>query len=91
MASCTNNKSLIEWVNSWAEILSPKEIYWCDGSDEEAETLSGLLQQAGTFQKLNESLRPNSYLALSDPDDVARVEDRTLYRLIKRNRCWPYK
>ncbi len=77
MASCTNNKSLIEWVNSWAEILSPKEIYWCDGSDEEAETLSGLLQQAGTFQKLNESLRPNSYLALSDPDDVARVEDRT--------------
>ena len=77
MASCTNNKNLIEWVNSWAEILSPKEIYWCDGSDEEAETLSGLLQQTGTFQKLNESLRPNSYLALSDPDDVARVEDRT--------------
>ncbi len=69
--------NLIEWVNSWAEILSPKEIYWCDGSDEEAETLSSLLQQAGTFQKLNESLRPNSYLALSDPDDVARVEDRT--------------
>ena len=77
MASCTKNKKLIEWVDSWAEILSPKEIYWCDGSEEEAETLSWLLQQVGTFQKLNESLRPNSYLALSDPDDVARVEDRT--------------
>ena len=77
MASCTKNKKLVEWVDSWAEILSPKEIYWCDGSEEEAETLSWLLQQVGTFQKLNESLRPNSYLALSDPDDVARVEDRT--------------
>ncbi len=77
MASCTKNKKLSEWVDNWAEILSPKEIYWCDGSEEEAETLSWLLQQVGTFQKLNESLRPNSYLALSDPDDVARVEDRT--------------
>ncbi|MDG2211318.1 MAG: phosphoenolpyruvate carboxykinase (GTP) [Acidimicrobiales bacterium] len=77
MASPTKNKNLIEWVNSWAEILNPKEIYWCDGSEEEVETLSWLLQQTGTFQKLNESLRPNSYLALSDPEDVARVEDRT--------------
>ena len=77
MASCTKNEKLIEWVNSWAKILNPKEVYWCDGSEEEAETLSWLLQQVGTFQKLNESLRPNSYLALSDPDDVARVEDRT--------------
>ena len=77
MASSTKNKNLIEWVNSWAKILNPKEIYWCDGSEEEVETLSRLLQQTGTFQKLNESLRPNSYLALSDPEDVARVEDRT--------------
>jgi len=77
MASSTKNKNLVEWVNNWAEILNPKEIYWCDGSEEEAETLSWLLQEAGTFQKLNESLRPNSYLALSDPDDVARVEDQT--------------
>lgn len=77
MASSTKNKNLIEWVNSWAEILNPKEIHWCDGSEEEVETLSWLLQQTGTFQKLNESLRPNSYLALSDPEDVARVEDRT--------------
>ena len=77
MASSTKNRNLIEWVNSWAEILNPKEIHWCDGSEEEVETLSWLLQQTGTFQKLNESLRPNSYLALSDPEDVARVEDRT--------------
>ncbi len=77
MASSTKNKNLVEWVNNWAEILNPKEICWCDGSEEEAETLSWLLQEAGTFQKLNESLRPNSYLALSDPDDVARVEDQT--------------
>ena len=77
MASHTTNKDLIEWVNNWAKILNPKEIYWCDGSEEEAETLTWQLQQSGTFQKLNESLRPNSYLALSDPNDVARVEDRT--------------
>lgn len=77
MASHTTNKDLIEWVDNWAKILNPKEIYWCDGSEEEAETLIWQLQQSGTFQKLNESLRPNSYLALSDPNDVARVEDRT--------------
>ncbi|CAI8408959.1 MAG: Phosphoenolpyruvate carboxykinase [GTP] [Acidimicrobiales bacterium AG-410-I20] len=77
MASQTSNKDLIGWVDHWAEILNPKEIYWCDGSEEEAENLTSLLQQSGTFQKLNESLRPNSYLALSDPNDVARVEDRT--------------
>ena len=77
MASHTTNKELIEWVDNWAKILNPKEIYWCDGSEEEAETLTWQLQQSGTFQKLNESLRPNSYLALSDPNDVARVEDRT--------------
>ncbi|MEC9034817.1 MAG: phosphoenolpyruvate carboxykinase (GTP) [Actinomycetota bacterium] len=77
MASHTTNKDLIEWVENWAKILNPKEIYWCDGSEEEAETLTWQLQQSGTFQKLNESLRPNSYLALSDPNDVARVEDRT--------------
>ena len=77
MASHTTNKDLIEWVDNWAKILNPKEIYWCDGSEEEAETLTWQLQQSGTFQKLNESLRPNSYLALSDPNDVARVEDRT--------------
>ena len=77
MASHTTNKDLIEWIDNWAKILNPKEIYWCDGSEEEAETLTWQLQQSGTFQKLNESLRPNSYLALSDPNDVARVEDRT--------------
>lgn len=73
----TQNQSLLKWVADWAEILQPADIYWCDGSKEEQERLCAELVQAGTFLKLDESKRPGSYWAHSDPGDVARVENRT--------------
>ncbi len=73
----TTNTRLMAWVSDWAEILQPDDIYWCDGSAEEYDRLAALLVESGTFEKLNEAKRPNSYLALSDPADVARVEERT--------------
>ncbi|HEX5366625.1 MAG TPA: phosphoenolpyruvate carboxykinase (GTP) [Acidimicrobiales bacterium] len=77
MAATTDNQKLKDWVDQWAEILQPDAVEWCDGSDEEWRRLTGALVDAGTFQQLSEDRRPNSYLALSDPADVARVEDRT--------------
>ncbi|MEZ5309328.1 MAG: hypothetical protein R2735_01800 [Microthrixaceae bacterium] len=77
MAGTTSNQKLIDWVKHWEEILQPDAVEWCDGSVEEYDRLSGLLVEGGTYQKLNEQKRPNSYFCLSDPADVARVEDRT--------------
>lgn len=77
MAATTSNTRLKQWVNDWAEILQPDSIYWCDGSGEEYDTLCQSLVDGGTFTKLDEAKRPNSYWAHSDPGDVARVEDRT--------------
>jgi phosphoenolpyruvate carboxykinase (GTP) len=73
----SNHQRLNQWVEQWAEILQPDSIYWCDGSQEEYHNLCQELVACGTLQKLNDKLRPNSYLANSDPSDVARVEDRT--------------
>ena len=72
-----SNKKLIEWVEHWKKILQPECIYWCNGSQEEYNTLCQQLVVSGTFKKLNEQLRPNSYVANSDPKDVARVEECT--------------
>jgi phosphoenolpyruvate carboxykinase (GTP) len=77
MAATTSNTRLKQWVNDWAEILQPDSIYWCDGTGEEYDSLCQSLVDAGTFTKLDEAKRPNSYWAHSDPGDVARVEDRT--------------
>lgn len=72
-----NNQKLKLWVEEMASLCKPDSIYWCDGSEEEFSRIAGSQVDAGTFIKLNEELRPNSYLVRSDPDDVARVEDRT--------------
>jgi phosphoenolpyruvate carboxykinase (GTP) len=73
----TSNQRLIDWVDEWTALLKPEAVHWCDGSTEEYDLLCQLLVDSGTFERLDEAKRPNSYLALSDPDDVARVEDRT--------------
>jgi phosphoenolpyruvate carboxykinase (GTP) len=73
----TDHPRLVAWVEEVAALTQPDEIHWCDGSAEEYDQLARTLIAAGTFERLSEAKRPNSYLALSDPADVARVEDRT--------------
>ena len=77
MSGLSTNERLQQWVTKWAEVMQPDDIYWCDGSAEEYDRLCNELVEAGTFTKLDEAKRPNSYWAHSDPGDVARVEDRT--------------
>jgi phosphoenolpyruvate carboxykinase (GTP) len=73
----TEHPGLRAWVEEIAALTQPDDIYWCDGSAEEHEQLAQALIDAGTFERLSDSKRPGSYRALSDPADVARVEDRT--------------
>ena len=77
MSGTTTNQRLKNWVSDWAAVMQPADIYWCDGSADEYERLCQELVDSGTFTKLDEAKRPNSYWAHSDPGDVARVEDRT--------------
>jgi phosphoenolpyruvate carboxykinase (GTP) len=73
----TTHQGILDWVNEVAELTQPERVYWCTGSDEEWVELTDALVETGTFVRLNEEKKPNSFWAASDPTDVARVEDRT--------------
>ena len=85
----TDHAGLRAWVEDWATLLEPERLHWCDGSDEENDLLCAELVVAGTFTRLDEGLRPGSYLARSDPGDVARVEDRTFVCSARREDAGP--
>jgi len=85
----SSNKHLLQWVKKMADICQPKSIHWVDGSQSEYDTLCAQMVQSGMFTKLNEKLWPGCFYAKSDPNDVARVEDRTFICSLSKEAAGP--
>ncbi|MFN9499747.1 MAG: phosphoenolpyruvate carboxykinase (GTP) [Chryseotalea sp.] len=85
----TNNAALLQWIDEVKTLVKPDQVKWCDGSKAEYDEMCNLLVQKGTFIKLNEQKRPNSFACFSDPSDVARVEDRTFICSRKKENAGP--
>ena len=85
----TNNQDLVSWVEEVAELTRPSAIHWVDGSQEEYDALCNQMVESGTFIRLNDRLWPGCYYAKSDPDDVARVEDRTFICSLSKDNAGP--
>ena len=85
----TTHEGILSWVNEVAELTQPDRVRWCTGSDEEWVELTNALVGSGTFIRLNEDIKPNSFYAASDPTDVARVEDRTFICSVDEKDCGP--
>ncbi|MCC7451228.1 MAG: phosphoenolpyruvate carboxykinase (GTP) [Anaerolineae bacterium] len=87
--SYVKHKKLRNWIEDMVALCKPDQVHWCDGSQEEYDQLCNLLVEKGTFTRLNDKLRPNSFLARSDPNDVARMEDRTFICSFSKHEAGP--